>query len=109
MQLAAQQCNERSNLQFITIAPQKDRKNEQMKISVTFTIEMRWKMRCFLDCSIQSMGKYGDTHHMGTGSLENIFNESEIQLPWQVNMIRPKVPHDKDRKKFDHGRYMFLP
>ena len=109
MQLAAQQCNERSNLQFITIAPQKDRKNEQMKISVTFTIEMRWKMRCFLDCSIQSMGKFGDTHHMGTGSIENIFNETEIQLPWQVNMIRPKVPHDKDRKKFDHGNYMFLP
>ena len=38
MQLAAQQCNERSNVQFITIAPQKDRKGEQMKISVTFTV-----------------------------------------------------------------------
>ena len=109
MQLAAQQCNERSNIQFITIAPQKDRKEEMMKISVTFTVETRWKMRCYLDCSMESMGRMGDGNGKGTGSYEALFEENEIQLPWQLISVKPKAPFDKTRATFNNGGYMFIP
>ena len=80
-----------------------------MKISVTFTVEMRWKMRCFLDCSMESMGTEGDKQGMGTGSYECIFEDAEVQLPWQVVSIKAKPPFDKARKSFQNGRYMYLP
>ena len=66
-------------------------------------------MRCFLDCSMESMGAMGDHLGAGTGSYENIFEDSEIQLPWQLTSIKAKPPFDKIRRKFQDGRYIYLP
>ena len=111
MQLATQATHDKSNVQFITIAPQKDRKGEQMKISVTFTVEIRWKIRCFIDMTDHCIVTAG----VGNGMYENIFNEQEVQLPWKITHVKPQYPFDGSQKlrhpmkRFVERRYIFLP